>query len=495
MAADPAILSPVSTPSGPSGDSGSGRLRQFLKWWRSELLAALPQVWRERLSGAVSGAPVVLLPDAVLTLGMVNGRLREVARLPLGGLEVPARAEAFQRVVRESGGRVDGAVLALPAEQFVARVVELPRAAEEAVQQVIGFELDRHTPFKASQARHSAIVLGEARDGAHIRVQLVAAPRSGVDELLQRASQLGVRPAALLPWDPESDLPSRQFNLLPEEARDAAGLPADLKLGLVLGAVFLVLFLASLVLPLWQKREAVIALKPRLAAAKAESDKVQATRTELERLVGDANFIQGKKHAQVPVTLLIEDLSRILPDTTWVAALEVKSGKQRELILTGETASATKVLELLEQVPYLKNPTFRSPLTKVPGQTTEKFVIAAEIKPRALPPAVEDPLPGTPAPPAQAAPGSAPPASPPAVPAPPAASAQPPAPAAPAKDAAPPKGPAPVPAKVEPPRPAAPAAGTPAPSQEAAKPAAPKPAVPLVPGPAPGPVEPHKVKP
>jgi general secretion pathway protein L len=314
----------------------------------------------------------------------------------------------------------------------------------------------------------------------------VAAPRDVVNDVVQRASQMGVHVKTLLPWNPDSDLPSRQFNLLPDDALQSAGLSTDLKLGIGLGVLFVLMFLMALVLPVWQKREAAISLLPKLNAAKAESEKVQKTRTELEQLVGDANYIQGKKHAQVPVTLLVEDLARILPDTTWVAALEVKSGKQRELVLTGETASATKVLELLEQVPYLKNPNFRSPLTKVAGQTSEKFVIAAEIKPRALPPTAEEPLPGVAA--GVAVPPSAPPAA-----------ALPPAPAVPPAMPTPPKDAAPAVSKVDAPKPAPAAPQAPAPSAstrpEAAKPV-PPPVPPAVPPKAAVPAsEPQKVKP
>lgn len=484
MAADPAIVAPAALP---TASPAAGKLRGFFAWWRNELLAALPPAWRERLSGGASGAPIALLPDAWVTLASSEGRLREQARLPLGGMEPPAQAAALQKLVVENGGRVDRAILALAPGTFIVRTIELPAAAEEALQQVVGFELDRHTPFKAAQARFAAQVIGRSRDGANIRVQLIAAPREVVDDLLRRAEGLGVRAAVVVPWDSQSEnLQARQFNLIPEELRAASGWSADAKLAAALGAVFVLLFFAALILPIWQKREEVIALLPRLHNAKVESEKVQKTRSELEQLVNDANFIQGRKHAQVPVSLLIEDLARTFPDSTWVSALELKSGKQREIVLTGETSSATKVLELMEQINYLKNPSFRSPLTKVPGQTAEKFVIAAEIKPRTLPAAIEDSAPTAPAS-AAAAPAPAP-ATPPS-PA-PAAAANAPAPAQPPAAAGTKPAPSGVPPVVPPPSKPEPGKGATVPPPAPQKTA--EPVAPAKPGPA---ADAQKVKP
>lgn len=403
MAADPALVSPTSPRA-----AASGQVNAFFAWWKSEILAAIPPEWRDRLAGSAAGMPIAMLPDAFITLGLKDGKWREVARLPLAGMETAAQAVALQRLIEDNGGRTERAILALPSGTFVTRIIELPLAAEEAVAQVVGFELDRHTPFRAAQACFAVRVLGRTPNGAGIRVQLVAAPRETVEKLLAQAERMGVHAAAVIPWDEQAaDLPSRSFNLLPQDGRSAPGWSAETKLAASLGAVFAVALLAALLLPIWQKREEVLAILPQLNNAKMESEKVQKTRNELERLVSDSNYILGRKHAQVPMTALIEDLAKSFPDTTWVAALEVKAGKQRELILTGETASATKVLELLEQLPYLKNPAFRSQLTKVPGQIAEKFVIGAEIKLRPLPAMQEPPL----APNIPAAPGGTAPAS------------------------------------------------------------------------------------
>jgi hypothetical protein len=118
----------------------------------------------------------------------------------------------------------------------------------------------------------------------------------------------------------------------------------------------------------------------------------------------------------------MEELSRLLPDTTWVQQLDVKSGsKSRELQLAGETGSSSQLIEVLERSGTFANASFKSPLTKGVTPGTERFLLAAEVKPRPLPePVPEDALAATAAVKAQARPAAASPLPPAAAPAAPA---------------------------------------------------------------------------
>lgn len=383
---------------------GAGRMRQWIRWWLAELWAALPERARVQFAVAGSGLAVRLGKDECSVLVAQAGERRSVGSVPLSEGDAESRKARLRALIEAHGGRADSVMLILSGEDFVRRVVSLPSAAEEALGQVVGFELDRITPFNATQANYAARILGRHDNGANIRVEVVAAPRVAIAKLLQRAGELGLVPWAVIPDEPGSATPGSELNLLPNDSQAAAGLSNPEKINIALGVVFIALVAVALVLPIWQKREMVIAILPRLHSASVESEKVVRTRDELEMLVKDANFILAKKHAQVPVSQVMEDLAANFSDNTWISSFEYKSGKQRELVITGETATATKVVEVLEGVKYLKNPAFRSPITRVPGQVAEKFVLAAEIHPRPLPAGIDDLL--SPPQPSGAAPAS-----------------------------------------------------------------------------------------
>jgi general secretion pathway protein L len=180
------------------------------------------------------------------------------------------------------------------------------------------------------------------------------------------------------------------------------------------------LLVAALVLPAWQKREAIIALHPAIARAKLDAESTDALARKLERQVADYNFVQAKRHAPLALAY-IEDLSRLLPDNTWVQQFDLRTaGKAREVQISGESASASKLIELLEQSTLLQNAAPRGPFTRGSQPGTERFLIAAEtrIKPPPdalpardvvlLPPAAAAVVPAVQVPPAAEAPSEAP---------------------------------------------------------------------------------------
>jgi hypothetical protein len=93
--------------------------------------------------------------------------------------------------------------------------------------------------------------------------------------------------------------------------------------------------------------------------------------------------------------------------------MDIKTaGKSREIQLSGETTSSSKLIELLEQSQVLQNATPRGTVTRGSQPNTERFMIAAEPRPRALPeatPVADIPVPVVPAAaqPAPAAPPTA----------------------------------------------------------------------------------------
>jgi general secretion pathway protein L len=176
------------------------------------------------------------------------------------------------------------------------------------------------------------------------------------------------------------------LNLLPPEKRDRPATPTAAIAARVLAAVAVILALVALVYPLWLKREAVIALHPRLDRAKAGAQVAERLAKEIEKLASEHNFVLARKQGQQPVVVLLEDLSRLLPDTTWVQQLDVKTNqKAREVQIAGESGSSSQLIEVLEQSGKLVNAGFKSPLTKGVTPNTERFLLAAEVKPRPLP--------------------------------------------------------------------------------------------------------------
>lgn len=398
----------------------------FLRWWWSELRALVPAQWRKRFEQRK--AIVASEGDEWRAYKPVSGRLAEAGRVNVGSLDPAGRKLAFSRLVEDGTGVAGNVWLALSPHEVLVRSATLPLAAEEALRDAVGFELDRLTPFAAEQAWFDFRVTSRDAVAGRITLDLAAVLRRPVEARIAELQEMG---ATVLGVGVAFDLAASPmpFNLLPPEKRERPATSRSTAAARALAGFVAVLAIAAIIYPLWLKRSAVIELQPRMDVSRAGAEVAERLAREIEKLAGEHNFLVGKKQGQYGTLTLLEDLSRLLPDTTWIQQLDLKSGsKVRELQLSGETGSSSKLFELLEQSGSLVNPSFKSPLTKGVTPNTERFLLAAEVKPRALP----EPLPeSTFAPPANpAAPTVAPAVAPAAVPAPPVpapASAPPPA--------------------------------------------------------------------
>ena len=404
-------------------------LQSFWRWWTGELAQAMP----ERLAafGGVTRVPHLAIEgDEVV---MVEPQLTQGGQSRVSLVGDAARVSSAVAMLLARGGETRRrARLALAHREVLLRRISMPAATEENLGQVIGFEMDRLTPFKAEDVYFDYKVLSRDQAAATLSVLLAVSRRDFVDPRLARLRELGVSVQGVAV---HGDPAAAGVDLLPHEQRGERENRSERTLRFTLIAVVLALLFAVLAYPVWRKREEVKAVLPVAAQAEAQAKSADALRTELERQVTDYNFLLARKHGTPPPLAYLEDVSRLLPDNTWLAQFDLKhTGKTREVLLSGETASASKLIEILEQSRLIANATPRGSITKGSLPNTERFQIAAEAKGRPAP----EPLPLAELPAAPAAPKPAPPA--------PAATVTPapPAPVAP-----------PTPAKIEPIKPAA----------------------------------------
>jgi len=364
----------------------SRRLGAFLRWWTGELVALLPENWRE-LSSLGGGGPLVSLRvDELIVHEMRLGRLIELDRVRLSGLDPAGQRMALAHLLDKGpGGSAQSVRLCLDDAQCLSKRITLPLATEENLRAVLGFEMDRHTPFKAEQVYFDhRIVKRDAARGL-IDIELTLAPKPAVDALIARIEALGGRVASAVCAN-DLQKPAPHPDLLRKTHRAHSADSPSRNLNLALAVVFVVMSGIAVAIPIWQKRDAAITLLPQLGKAKSEAGAAEAVHRELEKLAAENNYILTRKYTQPSALSLIEDLSRVLPDTTWIQVMEIKStAKGREVILTGETASSSKLVETVEQTGSLQNASFRSPLTKGQAPNSERFVLGAEVKTRPLP--------------------------------------------------------------------------------------------------------------
>lgn len=362
--------------------SRSAVLVRFLRWWGRELAALVPPALRPQ-NRPSPGMLWVGMEQGALVLWRLAGQKRsEIGRVNLAAGDAAAHKIAFDALRNKAGVRSVG--ICLPAAQVLRKQVTLPLAAAENLTQVLGFELGRQTPYTADQAYYDQRLLREDRSGNRLHVLLGVAPRAVVDEILSTLTALGVTPQAVVVSD-ELESTGSCLNLLPVRLRPKPGY-ARYKLYGAMAGVTLVLLAVLLAAPLWKKREVAIALQPVLAQAQRQADAVDALKQEQERLLAEYNFPTEHKLATPAKVALLEEVTRILPDNTWLQQLEIHGA---DVSMQGNTGSSASLIGLFERSTLLENANFKSPLVKVQlgraqdGQAQageERFQLAVGIK-------------------------------------------------------------------------------------------------------------------
>ena len=227
---------------------------EFFSWWRAELAGMMPDAWRRRFEGRHDTLLLSQMGDEVRISRRANGRLEELGRISTALPNAAERIAAILGGLKAESTRVE---VAVPPGKLLVKQIQLPLAAEENLRQVLGFEMQRQTPFRAEQVFFNYRVVARRPQSQQLAVELSVVPRTVVEGVLD----------PLVDWDlvPEqgakTDQEGRVFAFVPGDAgqRPASGLHRGL---LILN---LVLLIAVVAVPMVQQQHYLDQLRARLA--------------------------------------------------------------------------------------------------------------------------------------------------------------------------------------------------------------------------------------
>ncbi|HVF35775.1 MAG TPA: PilN domain-containing protein [Candidatus Saccharimonadia bacterium] len=346
------------------------RFRRFLTWWARELSPLVPARVRDWLVERRDELIVRVDDEAVV--------LRRASEAPDAARVVPRNEpEDVQRaaILRELDRAEERpeVVFCIGARHVLRRTLNLPLAAEENLRQVLGFEMDRQSPFRAEQVYFDHRVLGRDAAAKQLSVELALVPRAHADAARAPLAALGVPLDAL---DACVDDARLGFNLLPLEQR-ATRPNVWLRINSVLAIVVVALFGVVMVQSLRNREGALDALRTQAEGQSRDARSVAQLRTALSDAIEGANFLAERKRARPPVIDVLLDVTRRLPKDTWLQRFQFNQGQVQ---LQGQSKEASSLIALLQQSPVLESPALQGAIT--PDQRTgkEQFLIAANAK-------------------------------------------------------------------------------------------------------------------
>ena len=233
----------------------------------------------------------------------------------------------------------------------------LPLASESDLNEILHYELDRQTPFHADQVYFGHCIRKRDRQEGKLHVRLFVLPRGRINVAQQLLRAQGIALHAILAFD--DDESGAEINLLSPHERSSTNGGLDRN---TLVYVFLCTstILTALYLPVLYQRSILHDSEARLEATKQQVREIQPLLDERDSLLQRGRFLQEKRAAQIPVIELIAELSRILPDDTWINRLVLQD---QGIQLYGESATETELIQILESSGYFHDAHFQSPVT------------------------------------------------------------------------------------------------------------------------------------
>jgi general secretion pathway protein L len=347
----------------------------FFAWWGTQLLACLPARWRSVLAEHSESLVLDLRSDEIVVWRERGATMSEYARIRRDRPSEEQSAE-FQRLRTAIDDPMVHTVFCIPAERVLTRTLSLPVAAEENLRQVLSFEMDRQTPFKADQVYFDSRVLGHDASERNAQVELVLIPRGQLDQELAALPSGAADLDGVDSWRGVPGAGRRHTNLLPPERRARR---RNLRLPLNLGLVALALILLVVVMDesLANRATAVDAMRAEVEKANTEAKQVAALKKTLADSISGANFLTERKRKGPLMVALIDDLSRRLPEDTYLERLQIEN---KQVQVQGQAREAAKLIALLGSSPCLGNPGFQGQVQPDPRTGKERFQINADLK-------------------------------------------------------------------------------------------------------------------
>lgn len=347
----------------------------FLAWWCGELAALVPRRARRLFH---RGARILVLEPSreEVVLWLLRGeRCREIGRVDLEGEDGAAQAAAIRALTRRVNLNKTEIALRLPAAQALRRTLDLPRSAEPDLRQALFFQIDQQTPFTPQEVYFDYRVTGRQPEAKRLTVEMTVVPRTVVGDALAMAARWGLSPAIVDVAGDDADAPPL-LNLLSEEedATEARGLSP---LNAALAVVAAVLAVAAVSIPLDQRRTTAETLLARVAEVKSDASQAIRLRQEVDRLRKESRYLAEEKRKTLSVIKILDELTRIMPDSTWIFDLKISG---REIRIGGYSSAASQLVGLIDDSPLFRTPRFRASVTQDPRSGLERFNLSFEVE-------------------------------------------------------------------------------------------------------------------
>jgi general secretion pathway protein L len=229
---------------------------------------------------------------------------------------------------------------------------------------LLSFEIERHTPYRASEVVFAWTVRddGEGADAA-LRVDVLVLPRETASDLLAAVRNAGLEPEAVEIISPDGAtlaFPAETFGLQRKSLDRRV-------LGWTAAAAALALLMIAT--PFVHQQVSLFHLRSLANASRVQLDATAGTNAATGQQAVAQAIVDAKLRA-LPTTRIVDTLSQVLPDGTWLRHIAIADG---EILIEGSTERSAPLVDLLEKAPFIDGVRYTAPVTREPNSSQERF--------------------------------------------------------------------------------------------------------------------------
>ncbi|CAA6800121.1 MAG: Tfp pilus assembly protein PilN [uncultured Thiotrichaceae bacterium] len=343
------------------------KVKNFFSWWGEGLFLGLPGSFRQLFR---SERPRLMLQpmgdDRLAVFWRQDGKQKSC-----GEFDLKQGAFDFQRVVKQCAKSKKYLLeLALDKRQALHLQHNFPEAAQDNIKQVVSYQLDRLTPFAATEAYFGASVASRDKVKKEVLADIYVAPKMLVDKIATRFSDLGI---------PDFDSVSTANGAASlSHGRDvSAGSSTSESWSRIPLYFFLAALVLSLAAPVLYKQRRVDQITTALSDLKRDSAGQLEVRDKLLAAEDALVFLKERRRTSPVALEIVEKLSAEIPMHTWLERLELEG---QQVQIRGESRKALTLIDTLEESAHFKRVSFKSPVTRSKNSGKDKFHIQAQVE-------------------------------------------------------------------------------------------------------------------
>lgn len=339
----------------------------FFDWWLQQLLELLPSGVARAIARRGDAVILDLDGEAARLLVRRDGAtaLMRQAKPDESGFRELAQALATIEDLPKT------IMLRLPPASALCKAVSLPLAAKRNLRAVLGFEMDRETPFARNEVYWDFAVRQEDKAAGKVHADLFIVPRAVADPIVESLHAAGIAIDGVEIGDDARN--GKLIRFAP--AKRWHWLIADRPL-LVLTTAASLLFLLTIVTPFIRLELALSAANSSIEALNAQVEAAGGLRQSGDQSNGAAGVI-GRERGHIGNLLgTLAAVTKLLPDDSHLTGLTLR---ERHLTITGVSPSAAHLIDLLSKSGTFRDPTFDSPVTQSDTGRLEAFTISATL--------------------------------------------------------------------------------------------------------------------